>query len=231
MKTGILSAVLAAALITASGADASTAKFELNWSSTSGTSTTDDTMKAFGTLEVGVGDGELFGLQDLVSIDVAVTGDTINDFTIDGTENTQFLFGEISADGMFAFLSDFLFANFIDPFVGNGFGCDFDDPELCGSSNFQGGPNYNIVSGRQITPTGVNGNKGTTTYASAGRALASISLTRLFDDPDPGDDGNDTPDMGGGPGNDLSPIPVPASAPLLLGGLAALALWRRRRSA
>ncbi len=217
MKSGLWATALAVTVLGTTGAEAATSKFDLFWTSTSGTSTTDSTMQAVGFLEVAVGAGELFGLQDLVSIDVDVSGDTINDFSIDGSENTQFLEGQVSADGTMAILTDFLFANFIDPFLGNGFGCDFADTTPCEAGNFQNsGPDYNIVSGRLINPTGENGNKGTTTYDSAGSALASISLTEFVaQDPDPGP----TP----------SPVPLPASAPLLIGALGGLALWQRRR--
>ncbi|MEO1238111.1 MAG: VPLPA-CTERM sorting domain-containing protein [Pseudomonadota bacterium] len=229
MKSGLLCAVMTSAMLVASAAH-SASVFSLNWSSTSGQSTTDATMKAIGTLEIGVGDGETFGIQDLISINVDVMGEKINDFTIDGSENTTFLFGRISDNGLFATLSDFLFANIVDPFIGNGFGCDFDDPEVCAQGNFDGGPNYNIVSGRLMDPTNVNGNKGTTTYASPGRALGSISLTRVFDDPDPVDPDPGPIDPGPGPLPPPNVIPLPATAPLLLGALAGLAFWRRRKA-
>lgn len=241
MKTGILSAVLAAGFMVASGVEAATAKFELNWSAASGTSTTDPSMSVTGLLELAPESDGSFDESNIISLIFSVTGRTIELFTLDFSDldpdtdlepstpgvqgDAAILDGQVSDDGKTAKLTDFLFS-----FYGsNGFGCDFEDCER-DRKKFTD-PFYNIVSGRQLGGNAPNGNRGTTLYASASDALSSISLTRLFDDPDPVDPDPIGPDpVDPDPGNDLSPIPLPASAPLLLGALAGLALWRRRWS-
>lgn len=67
------------------------------------TASEDPTILMQGTLEIDAGPREAFGLADLLSINIAVTGDTIDDFTM---TTVSFLDGVIAADGLSASLFD-----------------------------------------------------------------------------------------------------------------------------
>ncbi|MEL7027462.1 MAG: VPLPA-CTERM sorting domain-containing protein, partial [Pseudomonadota bacterium] len=158
--------------------------------------------------------GQSFTINDLISIDIEVSGNSIPTFKIDGTEPMQILSGRISSNGLFANFSDFFFGRS----GGLSFGCDF---RLC-EQGTRPGENYNIVSGLAFTST--------TSYPVSGRALgglnAQLAVTQDPLDPNPIDPDPIDPD----PVNPTPPsvVPLPSSAPLLLAGLAGLAFWRRR---
>lgn len=214
MRLGILSAVLLAGLAATSPVGAKT--FAFDWSAPSDPANTSDaTMQAVGTITLNVGAGSTFDIDDLSEIDLEVSGATIPTFFIGGGEAIRILTGIVADDGQSLRFTDFFFGSK----GGLSFGCDF---RLCGQ-----GPDaredYNIVSGLAF--------ENVSRYLAPVRALGSLTAA-VFVDPDPVDPDPIDPGTGGpGTGDPVSPIPLPASAPLLLGGLAALALWRRRKAA
>ncbi len=209
---------LAAAALVCFGTQAQAITFSFDWSAASANvRTSDTTMAASGTIEIDALAGETFDLSDLLSINLNVSGNSINNFTIDGSEQRQVLSGTIASDGLSASLSDFFFGgpNQLS------FGCDFEDCKRGTTS----GTRYNIVSGKAF--------RNKSTYETPAQALSSFGLTAII--PDPGTGGGVTvvdqpvtdPDA---PRSDTpSVVPLPGTAPLLLGGLGAFALWSRRR--
>lgn len=218
MKRRLSAALCAAILLGAQGADASTIKFDFLWESISGTSTSDDKMSASGFLELkNVGSDGLFDLTNLHDVSISVSGPSVQDQVFTLLAPAIFLQGRVNPGGETAALADFYIGS-LDSIengatvLGVGFGC---DAFGCEQEESRQGLAYNIVSSRALDGERV---AGTTLYASPGRALASMRLTR-FDEPPQPENEPVTPEV----------VPLPASAALLLAGVGALAFLRRRR--
>ena len=208
MNTRLLVAGVLAMAMGASSAQAIT--FQFDWSAPMDAANTSDvTMSASGTITIDAAAGATFGIGNLVEADIEVSGSSIPSFFISGFETLRVLSGTIAGDGLSATFTDFFFGSS----GGLSFGCDF---EFC-QQGTQSDEDYNIVSGLAFQDV--------SSYLSPGRALASLTA-RVFVDPDPIDPDPIDPD----PIDDVSPVPLPASAPLLIGALAGLASWRRRRA-
>lgn len=199
MKRGLTAAACIAAFMSISTAEAATFKFD--WTAASGATANDTSVTATGLFEIDASAGEIFDEDDVTDFSITVSGLSIVDFVLTkATAGAEVIMGRIAADGLTVSLTDLFIGAGRSPLTGK-------DPTPFGCENIGCGTNsgdHTIANGRLPDGTIV-----TTSFASTSDALGSFGLTVVRDE--------------------VSVVPLPASAPMLLAGLGLLAWWRRKQ--
>lgn len=185
----VFGAAAAVSFLTTTGAQA--VVFDFFWTGDSSVDATillsqDDTLRAVGTIEIDALAGQSFGLGDIVTTDITVSGSSITDFTFTTWSSAG---GTISADGLSASFDS----------AGNPFYQSDDFSEFFGCQDLACQNAIHAING-SLSPLF------TVRYSSPSDVLASYTMTAQ-----------------------LSAVPVPASAPLLIAGIAGMAALGRRR--